>query len=73
MVIKSYNYLFNKCLSPQWLAVGLWFSPVISTNKTDCHDITDIVESGIMALNNNNRWHDPQQEKSMHKQFDFNL
>ena len=29
----------------QWLAVGRWFSPgtpVSSTNKTDCHDITEI-------------------------------
>jgi hypothetical protein len=22
---------------------GLWFSPVSSTNKTDCHDITEIL------------------------------
>ena len=27
----------------QWLATGLWFSPVSSTNKTDCHDITEIL------------------------------
>ena len=30
----------------QWLAAGLWFSPyslVSSTNKTDCHDITEIL------------------------------
>ena len=30
----------------QWLAVDLWFSPgtlVSSTNKTDCHDITEIL------------------------------
>ena len=30
----------------QWLAAGLWFStgtPVFSTNKTDCHDITEIL------------------------------
>ena len=25
----------------QWLATGQWFSPVSSTNKTDCHDITE--------------------------------
>jgi hypothetical protein len=35
----------------QWLAAGQWFSldtPVSSTNKTDCHDITwNIVESDI--------------------------
>ena len=30
----------------QWLAIGRWFSPgppVTSTNKTDCHDITEIL------------------------------
>ena len=30
----------------QWLATGRWFSPgplVSSTNKTDCHDITEIM------------------------------
>ena len=30
----------------QWLAAGLWFSPgtmVSSTDKTDCHDITEIL------------------------------
>jgi hypothetical protein len=30
----------------QWLATGQWFSPgtlVSSTNKTDCHDITEIL------------------------------
>ena len=27
----------------QWLATGLWFSPVSSTNKTDSHDITEIL------------------------------
>jgi hypothetical protein len=30
----------------QWLATGRWFSPgipVSSTNKTDCHNITEIV------------------------------
>ena len=27
----------------QWLATGLWFFPVSSTNKTDCHDITEIL------------------------------
>jgi hypothetical protein len=29
-----------------WLATGQWFSPgtlVSSTNKTDCHDITEIL------------------------------
>ena len=27
----------------QWLATGWWFSPVSSTNKADCHDITEIL------------------------------
>jgi hypothetical protein len=30
----------------QWLATGLWISPgtpVFSTNKTNCHDITEIL------------------------------
>ena len=27
----------------QWLATGQWFSPVSSTNKTDRHDITEIL------------------------------
>ena len=30
----------------QWLAAGLWFSPglpVSSTNKTNCHDITELL------------------------------
>jgi len=33
----------------QWLAAGRWFSPgppISSTNKSDCHDITEI-ESGV--------------------------
>jgi hypothetical protein len=35
----------------QWLEAGQWFSPgtlVSSTNKTDCHDLTEIVESGVL-------------------------
>ena len=27
----------------QWLAAGTWFSPVSSTTKTDCQDITEIL------------------------------
>ena len=27
----------------QWLVTGLWFSPVSSTNKTNRHDITEIL------------------------------
>jgi hypothetical protein len=30
----------------QWLATGWWFYQDSSTNKSDCHDITEIVESG---------------------------
>jgi hypothetical protein len=37
----------------QWLSTGLWFfstrlgTPVSSTNKTDCHDITEILLNGV--------------------------
>jgi hypothetical protein len=37
------NRYWYRC---QWLATGWWFSlgsPVSSTNKTDCHDITEIL------------------------------
>ena len=27
----------------QWLVAGWWFSPVSSTNKTDCYNITEIL------------------------------
>ena len=40
----------------QWLATGLWFSagtPVSSTNKTDCHNITEILLK--VALNTINQ------------------
>ena len=36
----------------QWLAIGRWFSPgtpVFSTNRTDCHDISEILSK--VALN----------------------
>ena len=38
-----YNIYEKVC---QWLSTGWWFSPgttVFSTNKTDCHDITEIL------------------------------
>ena len=49
-----YNYLCNWCLSPmrcttlcdkvyQLLATGRLFSPVSSTNKTDHHDLTELL------------------------------
>jgi hypothetical protein len=48
----------------QWLAANLWFSPVIpisSTNKTDRHDITDIllkvVLNTITIIILQSRWH----------------
>jgi hypothetical protein len=31
----------------QWLATGLWFPPVSSTNKTDHHDIAEILLKAI--------------------------
>jgi hypothetical protein len=36
----------------QWLAVaiGQWFSPVSSTNKTDRHDITEILLKVALTL-----------------------
>jgi hypothetical protein len=40
----QYNILCDKVC--QWLATGWWFSPgtpVSSTNKTECHDITEIL------------------------------
>jgi hypothetical protein len=30
------------------LAAGQWFSPVSSTNKADCHDITEILLKGAL-------------------------
>ena len=36
----------------QILATGRWFSPgtpVSSTNKTDCHDVTEILLKGALA------------------------
>ena len=41
----------------QWLATGLWFSPdslVSSTNKTDCHDITEILVTVALSIINLN-------------------
>ena len=40
----------------KWLATGRWFSPgipVSSTNKTECHDITEIILK--VALNTINQ------------------
>jgi hypothetical protein len=41
----------------EWLATDPWFSPgtpVSSTNKTDCHDTTEILLEGSHTHNNNN-------------------
>ena len=37
----------------QWLATGRWFSPgtlISSTNKTDCHDITEILLKVVLSI-----------------------
>ena len=42
----------------QWLAAGQWFSlgtPVSSTNKTDCHDITEILLKVALSTINQNQ------------------
>ena len=62
-----YNYLCNQCLLPPvvrctryniiWLVTGRWFStdsPVSSTNKTDCHDITEILLKVALSTINHN-------------------
>jgi hypothetical protein len=36
---------FCHVLFCQWLATGRWFSPISSTNKTDCHDIIANIDS----------------------------
>ena len=44
----------------QWLATGQWFSPcppVSSTNKTDCHDITEILlKVALNTIKQTNRY-----------------
>ena len=45
----------------QWLAAGQWFSPgppVSSTNKTDCHDITEILLKVVLNTikQSNKQW-----------------
>jgi hypothetical protein len=34
------------------VATGLWFSPVLSTNKNDCHDITEILLKVVLSTIN---------------------
>jgi hypothetical protein len=53
-LIQHYVIKFNKAC--QWLAAGRWFSPgtpISSTNKTDLHDITEILLK--VALNTINQ------------------
>ena len=44
----------------QWLATGLWFSPgptVSPTNKTDCHNITEILLKVVLnTINQTNKF-----------------
>ena len=50
--LHSIQHLCDKV--SQWLAAGQWFphgTLVSSTNKTECHEITDIFDSGIKHLN----------------------
>ena len=44
-----YNYLCNQCLLPLklWVRIPFMDTPVSSTNKTDHHDITVILWSGV--------------------------
>ena len=36
----------------QWLATGQWFFPVSSINKTDCHDIAEILLKVVLKTIN---------------------
>jgi hypothetical protein len=54
--IKFFDVTDDTTLILQWPATGWWFSPgtpVSSTNKTDCHDITEILLK--VALNTINQ------------------
>jgi hypothetical protein len=58
-LLQSHNGVLYTTLCDkvcQWLATGRWFSPgtpVSPTNKTDCHDITEILLK--VALNTINQ------------------
>jgi hypothetical protein len=50
------NFLSDKVC--QWLAIGRWFSPVTlvsSTNKTDSHNITEILLKVALNISENHR------------------
>ena len=71
-IITRYN-ITNVCDKVcQWLATGRWFSletPVSSTNKTDCHDITEIllkVELNTIILTLNAMYNDFQFDNWLH-------
>jgi hypothetical protein len=59
--LKNYYIFYTKLCDKvcEWLATGQWFSPgthLSSTNKTDCHDITEIllkVALNTITLNTN--------------------
>ena len=45
-ISHQHHYLTLSTINSQWLATDRWFSPgppVSSTNKTDCHNITEIL------------------------------
>ena len=44
-----YNYLCNQCLLPLklWVRIPFIGTPISSINKTDRHDITEILWSGV--------------------------
>ena len=42
---KVYTLCYKVC---QWLVTGRWFSPVSSTNKTDRHDIAEILLNVVL-------------------------
>jgi hypothetical protein len=46
LIIQDLKYIYMLLLAVESSATGQWFSPgplVSSTNKTDCHDITEIL------------------------------
>ena len=61
-VYSLQHYVIITHKGGQWLATGLWFSPrtlVSSTNKTYCHDITEIllkVALNTITLTLINKW-----------------
>ena len=40
----------------QWLATGRWFPPASSTNKTDRHDITEILSKVVLKTITPDLW-----------------